>query len=178
MAKEKAIKSVEVAKEVTTSTQLGISINVLDGGKLPTKAHEDDACYDLYVRSIDKYYTHTKELRIVYYCGIRTQIPTGYEAVVRPRSSIRKYDMLMTNAPGTIDSGYTGEWSITMALLKPMEHIKLQKLIAGKIVIGSYNIGDKIAQFAIKKVENIMLVEVDKLEETARGDNGHGSSGR
>ena len=46
---------------------------------------------------------------IVFGTGISIQLPDGYYADLRPRSSISKYDLVLANSVGTIDSDYRGE---------------------------------------------------------------------
>lgn len=41
-----------------------------------------------------------------------------------------------------------------------------------------YEVGDKVAQLIIMPYPKIKFVEVDKLSDSDRGENGHGSSGR
>lgn len=65
---------------------------------------------------------------------------------------------------GTIDSGYTGSVAV-----------KLYNLGDSDFRI---NAGDKIAQLVIQPIADVEMCLVDKLEETERGDNGFGSTGR
>jgi dUTP pyrophosphatase len=96
--------------------------------------------------------------------GIEIALPAGYEAQVRPRSGLAvKHGVTVLNAPGTIDSDYRGE---VKALLvnhggQPFEILR----------------GMRIAQLVIAPVARATLVEVDELDETARGAGGFGSTG-
>jgi dUTP pyrophosphatase len=69
----------------------------------------------------------------------------------------------MVNSPGTIDSDYRGElglvlinWGKTPFLIKR---------------------GDRIAQMVVTRVSRAEVLEVDRLETTARGEGGFGHSG-
>ena len=95
--------------------------------------------------------------------GIRLEIPDGYEAQVRSRSGLASDGVMVANGIGTIDSDYRG---VIKVLLVSLNGIKI------------INRGDKVAQILIKKLENVEFVPVDKLDETARGENGFGSTGR
>ncbi len=45
--------------------------------------------------------------------GFRARLPAGYEAQVRPRSGTSvKTDLVIVNAPGTIDADYPDEWCV------------------------------------------------------------------
>jgi dUTP pyrophosphatase len=97
--------------------------------------------------------------------GLAMAIPRGFEGQVRPRSGLaRKHGITVANAPGTIDSDYSGE---VMVLL-----INLGR--------EPYTIepNDRIAQLVIAPVVQAELVEVAELPKTERGAGGFGSTGR
>ncbi|GLI93893.1 dUTP diphosphatase [Methylocystis echinoides] len=96
--------------------------------------------------------------------GLQIALPEGYEAQVRPRSGLAvEHGVTVLNAPGTIDSDYRGE---VKALLvnhggQPFEITR----------------GMRVAQLVIAPVARAKLVEVDELDDTARGAGGFGSTG-
>ncbi len=96
--------------------------------------------------------------------GLAIELPSGYEAQVRPRSGLAfKHAVTVPNTPGTIDPGYRGEIKVILLNLgKEDYHIKA---------------GDKIAQMVIAKYEAVELEE-SELADSARGAGGFGSSGR
>ena len=49
--------------------------------------------------------------------------------------------------------------------------------LAARHGISIVNRGDRIAQLVVQRVERVRFVEVDSLDETSRGDTGHGSTG-
>ena len=69
----------------------------------PEYATDRAAGLDLY--AADYNYDHDKKFH-EYGTGIAIEIPEGYEAQLRPRSSISKTSLIMCNSPGTIDSDY------------------------------------------------------------------------
>lgn len=92
------------------------------------------------------------------------QIPTGYEAQVRPRSGLAlKHSVTVLNSPGTIDSDYRGEIGVLLINLGKKDFL--------------INFGDRIAQMIIAKYEKAVLIESDMITETERGDGGYGSTG-
>lgn len=99
-----------------------------------------------------------------YGTGIAIQLPPGYEAQVRPRSSISKKSLVLINSPGTIDSDYTGEIIVRFKEVDNRNDI--------------YSVGERIAQIVIVPVPAVSFVEVDELESTKRGSGGFGSTGR
>lgn len=81
----------------------------------------------------------------------------------RPRSSVWKTGMFLSNCEGTIDELYRGEVSAVFYHVFP----KMER----------YHKGQKIGQIKIGISFPITFVEVDKLDETERGCNGYGSTG-
>lgn len=103
--------------------------------------------------------------RAVVPCGIAIALPIGYEAQVRPRSGLAaKYGVTVLNAPGTIDADYRGE---IKAIL--INHGDADFLIRR---------GDRIAQMVVAPVSAVTLVETEALDDTQRGAQGFGSTGR
>jgi dUTP pyrophosphatase len=128
---------------------------------IPKYAKEGDAGLDLVATEI----INKDPFQITYGTGLAMEIPTGFVGLVYPRSSIRKYDLSLTNCVGVIDSGYRGEIQATF---------RRHKGVASK----DYEVGDKIVQMIIVPYPYIQFIEVDELSETERGTGGFGSSGK
>lgn len=97
--------------------------------------------------------------------GLAIALPQGYEAQIRPRSGLAaRHGVTVLNSPGTVDSDYRGE---IMVLL--INH--------GKQVFAVRR-GERIAQMVVAPVSAVTLIEATTLNETERGDGGHGSTGR
>lgn len=137
---------------------------------MPVYAREGDAGLDLVATSIN---INSEKDIITYGIGFALEIPYGYEGQVRPRSSIKNYDLRLINAPGTIDSGYRGEILVTFKIEKPISNI-FNVFYANKI----YEIGEKVAQLLIKESPYIDLVEVEELSVAERGEDKWGSTGK
>lgn len=96
--------------------------------------------------------------------GLAMAIPAGFEIQVRPRSGLAlKHGISVPNAPGTIDSDYRGELKIIL-----INHGQQPFAILR---------GDRVAQLVLAPVTRAGWVEVEHLDETARGDGGFGSTG-
>ena len=116
---------------------------------IPTYAHHDDACCDLY--AIEDY-TLKPRGRGLLRTGIAIEIPTGYEVQVRPRSGLAfKQGFSIVNSPGTVDAQYRNE-------------IRVISINMGDKLIAIRK-GDRIAQMCIKPVYKMQFKEVDKLSE-------------
>lgn len=107
--------------------------------------------------------TISSEERVLIKTGLFIELPSGYEAQIRPRSGLAfKHGITVLNSPGTIDSDYRNE--IAVILYNTGEKFSIEK-------------GDRIAQMVIQKVPEVTFVEVEELSETERGLNGCGSTG-
>lgn len=137
---------------------------------VPTKAHVDDAGYDLYAHSK----AYDDDGNIVYGTGIAFEIPRGYVGLIFPRSSNAKKDLLLSNSVGVIDSGYRGEVSFKF---KPSNVIEKPDLAYIPESIAKYEVGDRIGQIIIMPYPDVTFVESEELSSTERGEGGYGSSG-
>jgi dUTP pyrophosphatase len=96
--------------------------------------------------------------------GLAMAIPEGFEIQVRPRSGLAlKHGVTVPNTPGTIDSDYRGELKVIMINLGA-ETFSIRR-------------GDRVAQLVLAPVTQASWLEVDELDETARGAGGFGSTG-
>lgn len=97
--------------------------------------------------------------------GLYIELPLGFEAQIRPRSGLAaKNGITVLNSPGTIDADYRGEIKVIL-----INHSKQAFTI---------NNGDRIAQMVIAKHERVIWSESERLEESARGTGGFGSTGK
>ena len=106
--------------------------------------------------------------------GLAIQLPEGYYADLRPRSSISKYDLVLANSIGTVDADYTGELILKF---KPSDYFAVNR----DDVYGDgeiYKVGDRVAQLLILPYPKINFIEVDELDKTERGNKGFGSTGK
>jgi len=128
---------------------------------IPTYSKEGDAGMDLVATKI----LSDTTFDITYGIDLAMEIPNGFVGLVFPRSSIRKYDLILSNSVGVIDSGYRGEIQATFKKTNGLDSI-------------SYNVGDRIAQIMIIPHPPIEFKEVDELTNTERGEGGFGSTGK
>ena len=96
--------------------------------------------------------------------GLRLAVPVGYEVQLRPRSGLAlKHGITLPNSPGTIDSDYRGPLGVIV-------------MNAGDAPFHVAH-GDRIAQMILAPVVQARLTLVERLDETARGAGGFGSTG-
>ena len=115
---------------------------------------------------------YDKHGNVVFGTGLAIQIPEGYYADLRPRSSISKYDLVLANSVGTIDSDYRGELILKF---KPSVYFGVNRGDDDGVM---YDVGDRIAQLVILPYPKVSFVEVDDLSETERGTGGFGSTNK
>lgn len=97
--------------------------------------------------------------------GLAIALPEGFEAQIRPRSGLAaKFGVTVLNAPGTVDADYRGE-------------VKVLLINHGQAPF-EVRRGDRIAQMVVAPFSAVAFTLRETLDETERGDAGHGSTGR
>jgi dUTP pyrophosphatase len=103
--------------------------------------------------------------REVFPLGFMVAIPEDFEIQIRPRSGLSlKYGVTVANSPGTVDSDYRGEMMVILANYSNIPY--------------EVKAGDRIAQAIVSTVPVANFTEVEHLDDTERGENGFGSTGR
>lgn len=103
--------------------------------------------------------------RAIVKTGLFIELPTGYEAQIRPRSGLAaKSGITVLNAPGTIDADYRGEIGVILVNLSPADF--------------TISDGDRIAQMVIARHAHVQWEEVEILGDSERGKGGFGSTGK
>ena len=94
--------------------------------------------------------------------GVAVAAPAGFDVQIRPRSGLSLRGVMATL--GTIDADYRGELFVTLYCLPGCGPHEVRH-------------GDRIAQLVVSRLADVEWLEVDELDETVRGDAGHGSTG-
>jgi len=95
--------------------------------------------------------------------GLSLALPQDYEAQIRPRSGLAfKNGVTVLNSPGTVDADYRGEIKVILANLGK-EPFTVER-------------GMRVAQMVIAPFKQVAWVQVEQLDETARGAGGFGST--
>ena len=156
---------------------------LLPTAQKPKFGKPGDAGADLVATSVD----FSREDQVVYGTGLAVEIPEGMVGLVFPRSSVRNYDLIMSNSVGVIDSGYRGEIMVTfnvkmdLLLIDELASVETLHELSNEMfdisIDNVYQVGDRIAQLVIIPVPLVQYAEVEELSETSRGTDGHGSTG-
>ena len=125
---------------------------------LPRKANETDAGWDLF-SSVD--FIVPPNSRLLVKTDISIASPSGAVGLIWPRSGLAVKKGISVMA-GVIDSGYRGEVKVCLYNTSGI-HQEFRK-------------HDKIAQILIQPLVPCVMVEVEQLDDTDRGDKGFGSS--
>lgn len=147
-------------KETGMPTTLKLKVKRLNpSARLPTKANDADAGWDLYA-DIDKPIIIPTNGLVTVPTGIACAIPKGFCGQLWDRSSYGVNGT--TKLAGVIDATYRGEIKVVLYSFR------------GRII----NPGDKFIQMLIVPVPEVEIEEVDNLDETERGTGGFGSTGK
>lgn len=134
---------------------------------IPYKTHEEDYCYDCVAVSEEEVAPNVWKygLGLAFQIERPEHIPRHIFSIdARPRSSVWKTGMILSNCEGTIDELYRGEVSAVFYHVMPN--------------MPRYKVGDRICQIKLGWTERLEFYEVDKLDDTVRGDGGYGSTGK
>ena len=146
----------------------------------PFKKYDTDFCYDMVAVSEEEIAPNVWKYRL----GLAMQVERGIEELIkvkkhkeyfdflfsdirlsidiRPRSSVWKTGMVLSNCIGTVDEDFTGEVSaVFYHLFTNMPR---------------YKVGDRVCQMKIGFTLPIEFEYVDELSKTERADGGYGST--
>jgi len=149
-----------------STAQFPVVVKIVNesGNPLPAYATEGSAGMDLCAHIHESVVLEPQERKLIP-TGLFIELPTGYEAQIRPRSGLAlKQGITCLNSPGTIDADYRGEIGVILInLSNEMQVIKT---------------GDRIAQMVIAPVTQISWEPATALTPTNRGAGGFGSTGK
>lgn len=158
--------------------------------KIPVKHYDDDFCYDLYATSceeiapnvwkyglglafqiergyeiIETEYSNVLDRQNVAFHSVvnMKNSPLKFSIDFRPRSSVWKTGMVLSNCVGTVDELFRGEVSAVFYHVMPN--------------MPKYKIGDRVVQCKFGFTLPIEWEEVEELSKTDRNENGYGSTG-
>ena len=153
-----------------------ILVQVLEGGKLPSKANFNDAGFDVY--ATDDIVLYPGQV-LKHPLNIRLDLPPGAWARIETKSGLGSKGMHVW--AGVIDEGYRGIPHVIMSNIK----MKLDECndLTGEPYENTEPLmikkGDKVAQITMNPHSNdFHMIQVDEVSlDTNRGTGGFGSSG-
>ena len=127
---------------------------------MPTKGSEYAGAFDIYMPEPGIAHGISQ----IYGLGFCAEIPQGNVALLLPRSGAgAKFGLELNNTCGVIDADYRGEWKAALRTKTGVTH--------------SWQAGDRVLQFLIVPITQVVLNQVESLDSTERGAGGFGSSG-
>lgn len=141
-----------------------VRFTLAEGATAPFRKRETDSGFDLTALSCKEYEKNPEIL--IYDTGVNVQLPEGYELQLRPRSSIRDYDLILANSPCTVDEEYRGRILVCF-----------RKIPRADGSIRAYAVGERICQAILAYRSPCEWERVENLSETDRGSGGFGSTG-
>jgi dUTP pyrophosphatase len=150
---------------------INVKFVLFEGGRQPTYATAGAAGADLYWNGMLRGDSTPRQYIILrgtdrvllFRTGVAIELPPGWEAQVRPRSSLGLKSLIIANAPGTIDSDYRGEIMVELKSLR--DEVRIDP-------------GDRIGQLVFAPAPQVTFEQADTLGLTDRGTKGYGSTGR
>jgi dUTP pyrophosphatase len=163
----------EMAQEIHRNAH-EIKVEVLAGGKMPTKAHDTDAGWDLYAtEDITIYPGQVKKHPL----NIRFQLPAGTWGEITSKSGLGAKGILVY--AGVIDQAYRGIPHVVFSnifLVEGVDEDGFPLMRTTPVVIKK---GERLAQFIMNPYsDQFYMAEVERVDQnTDRGSGGFGSSG-
>ena len=136
-----------------------MKIKLEEGAIMPTRAHDDDAGLDLYARYMA---VVPAKGSAIFNTGVHIELPKGTVGMLKSKSGLNVRHNLTSE--GVIDVGYTGSICV--------------KLYNHGDTPYTVEEGDKISQLVIMPILTPTLELVESLNETERGTDGFGSTGK
>ena len=137
-----------------------LKIMLDDGAYLPTRGHETDAGLDLKTPQTVTVPAHGS---VIIDTGVHTFIEEGYYGKLESKSGLNVKNGIVA-CGGIIDAFYTGSIVVKLYNMTDKDYM--------------FAAGDKIVQLVIQPYQYVELELVDEFEETERGANGFGSTGK
>jgi dUTP pyrophosphatase len=163
-----------------------IYVKKIEGLTLPKKASEVSAGYDIIATSDPKIVGESEGTlwKRIDYIEYETNLFIAPEAMtfhtlIHPRSSVSKYNLVLSNSIGLIDNDYRGMVICRFKYIWQPEDLKypFSTGILGNVNYNKiYKKGDTIAQLVFEPTVLVDFELVDDLTKTKRGEGGFGST--
>ena len=142
-----------------------MEVKIINTSSNPLPRYESEQAAGMDIRtSITEPITLKSLERKLFPTGLFIELPTGYEAQIRPRSGMAlKRGITVLNTPGTVDADYRGEICVILI-----------NLGAEDFTVAD---GDRICQMLVKSYDHVEWEPVEELDRTKREDGGFGHTG-
>lgn len=137
-----------------------MKVKLDEGAFMPCQGHKGDAGYDL--RTMIPFFVPSKGCATVD-TGVHIEIPRGYYGKLESKSGLNVKGSIVSLG-GVVDSGYTGSIKVKLYNMGDRDYC--------------FGVGDKIVQIVFMPCLDVDFIETDSFEDTERGSDGFGSTGR
>jgi dUTP pyrophosphatase len=143
-----------------------LKVNIVNRSANPLPAYATEGAAGMVIRAnLSGPITLNPGERQLVPTGLFIELPSGFEAQIRPRSGLAiNQGITCLNSPGTIDSDYRGEIKIILINLSDQ----------GQVI----QHGDRIAQLIVNRVETVIWESSSELAVTGRNGEGFGHTGK
>lgn len=151
-----------------------IDCEVLEGGRLPTKAHQSDAGFDLYAtEDITLYPGQVLKTPL----NIKLKLPIGTWASITTKSGLGSKGQLVY--AGVIDQNYRGIPHVIMTNVNLISHIDEEGYPVMRTEPIIIRKGEKVAQLIMNSYNDAYYMQQVEMVDTNtdRGSGGFGSTG-
>jgi dUTP pyrophosphatase len=146
---------------VFNQNSLNVGIQKLrEDAVIPSYSKDGDAGMDITATHIISNTTFD----VTYGTGLALEVPKGYVCLIFPRSSIKNYELFLSNSVGVLDSGYRGELMLTFNKKNGLDSFR-------------YKAGDRIGQIIILPFPLINFTLKENLSKSERNTGGFGHTG-
>lgn len=159
---------------------MDIKVKLINGGIMPQKQREKDACFDCYAN--ESVFIKNGEIAKIP-LGFALQLPENIEAQIRPRSVVLSCKGILVQL-GVIDANYRGEVAAIVYnvsgedfCVNKGERICQMAIRMIMFPTAYFELRHSSVSDAIEYMCTQNLIEVSELDSTERGENGFGSSG-
>jgi dUTP pyrophosphatase len=130
-----------------------LKVRIINHSKHPLPAYATEGSSGMDIRAnLEESIIIRPLQRVLVPTGIFIEIPSGFEAQIRPRSGLAlKQGITCLNSPGTIDADYRGEIKVILINLSNEPQ--------------TIHPADRIAQMVFTKIEQVTLKEIFKTIE-------------
>ena len=128
---------------------------------------------------LQDFYTHIDYIEYGIDLAIEPENENWVLAV--PRSSLRKYNLVLANSAGIIDTAYRGKILFCFKYIFQPEDLAIREMnnIYGRVNMDKiYKVGDRIGQLILMNHVPVTPEKVKELNDTIRGVGGFGSTGK
>jgi dUTP pyrophosphatase len=152
-----------------------IEVEILNGGKMPSKKNRTDAGFDLYATEDITIYPGQV---LKHPLNIKMKLPKGTWGEITSKSGLGAQGLLVY--AGVIDEEYRGIPHVVMSNIWVMSHIDEQGYPLMRVQPIIIKKGEKLAQLIMSPYSSEYFMEqVESVDtNTSRGDGGFGSTGK